>query len=169
MSDTKIPRLSEAAEKNHELWFPNYVSKVKISDSELIEVFDNFAFDEVLSHGKLDMRTRLMVTQASNIACQAVTEYKMILGAALDNGVTPVEAKEILYQAVPYVGIARVIDFVAATDDIMTARGISRPLPGQSTRYQNARAADIRDADHNGRLRTAGQRAYSGESDGRKR
>jgi 4-carboxymuconolactone decarboxylase len=42
-------RISETAEKNHEELLPNYKSTLKITDPELIEVFDNFAFDEVLS------------------------------------------------------------------------------------------------------------------------
>ena len=48
-------------------------------------------------------------------------------------GVTPVEAKEILYQAVPYLGIAKVLDFIHATNEVLTARGVALPLEGQST------------------------------------
>jgi len=55
------------------------------------------------------------------------------LGAALTVGVTPVEAKEIIYQAVPYVGMAKVFDFLHATNDVLTAHGVKLPLPGQST------------------------------------
>ncbi len=53
--------ISETARKNHEKLFPNHESTLKVTDPELIEVFDNFAFDEVLSYGNLDTRTRLMV------------------------------------------------------------------------------------------------------------
>jgi 4-carboxymuconolactone decarboxylase len=42
-------------------------------------------------------------------------------------------AKEILYQSVPYVGIAKVIDFIYATNEIFTERGIELPLERQST------------------------------------
>ena len=35
------------------------------------------------------------------IGCQAIGEYRVMLGAALTVGVTPVEVKEIVYQAVP--------------------------------------------------------------------
>ena len=100
---------------------------------ELIEVFDNFAFDEVLQYGELDTRMRLMVQLAAIIACQAVSEYRAMLGAALTVGVTPVEVKEIVYQAVPYVGLAKVFDFLHATNDVFTARGIELPLEAQST------------------------------------
>ena len=49
------------ARKNHDELFPGHVSTLAATDPELIETFDNFAFDEVLRHGNLDARTRLMV------------------------------------------------------------------------------------------------------------
>ena len=124
---------NKQARKNHDELFPGHVSTLTVTDPELIETFDNFAFDEVLSHGNLDARTRLMVQLASMIACQALREYRVMLGAALTVGVTPVEVKEIVYQAVPYVGMAKVFDFIHATNDVLTERGIELPLPGQST------------------------------------
>jgi 4-carboxymuconolactone decarboxylase len=123
---------NEQARKNHDALFPGHVSTLPVTDPELIETFDNFAFDEVLRHGNLDARTRLMVQLASMIACQALREYRVMLGAALTVGVTPVEVKEIVYQAVPYVGMAKVFDFIHATNEVLTERGIELPLPGQS-------------------------------------
>lgn len=125
--------ISDAAQRNHDELFPDHVSTLRTIDPELIEYFDNFAFDEVLRHGGLDTRTRLMVQLASMIACQALNEYRVMLGAALTVGVTPVEAKEIVYQAVPYVGMAKIFDFLHATNDVLTARGVELPLAGQST------------------------------------
>ncbi|MEH2136839.1 carboxymuconolactone decarboxylase family protein [Nostoc sp.] len=126
-------RISEAAHKNHEELFPNHKSTLKVTDPELIEVFDNFAFDEVISLSKLDTKTRVMLILASMIGSQAVNEFKIMVGAALNIGVTPVEIKEIVYQAVPYVGMAKAFDFVHATNEILTHRGIQLPLEGQST------------------------------------
>jgi 4-carboxymuconolactone decarboxylase len=126
-------RITETANKNHEELFPNHVSTLKVTDPELIELFDNFAFDEVLSYGNLDIKTRLMMILGSTIASQALSEYKMMLGGALNVGVTPIEAKEIVYQAVAYVGIAKVFDFIHATNEILVSRGIELPLEGQST------------------------------------
>ena len=125
--------ISDVARKNHDELFPRHVSTLAVTDPELIEYFDNFAFDEVLRASTLDTRTRLMVQLASMIACQAVREYRAMLGAALDVGVTPVEVKEIVYQAVPYVGMAKVFDFIHATNDVLTGRGVQLPLEGQST------------------------------------
>jgi 4-carboxymuconolactone decarboxylase len=125
--------ITESAHRNHEELFPNHKSTLAVTDPEFIEMFDNFAFDEVLAYGDLDTKTRLMVILASLIAQQALTEYKVMLGGALNIGVTPVEAKEIVYQSVPYVGIAKAIDFLYATNEIFTGRGIPLPLEGQAT------------------------------------
>ncbi len=125
--------IREAAQKNHEELFPNHQSKLAVTDPELIEVFDNFAFDEVLQYGNLDTRTRLMVMLASMIASQALGEYRVMLGGALNVGVTPVEVKEIVYQAVPYVGMAKVYDFIHATNEVLESRGVKLPVAGQST------------------------------------
>ena len=41
-------RITETARNNHEELFPHRTSTLLVTDPELIEVFDNFAFDEVL-------------------------------------------------------------------------------------------------------------------------
>ena len=84
----KKVNLTEAAIRNHKELFPNHQSTLQITDPELIEVFDNFAFDEVIGHGNLDTRTRVMMILGSTIASQALSEYKVMLGAALNIGVT---------------------------------------------------------------------------------
>src|SRR3954453_17425895 len=131
---------NEQARKNHDELFPGHVSTLAVTDPELIEIFDNFAFDEVLRHGNLDVRTRLMVQLASMIGSQALREYRVMGGAALTVGGTPVEIKEIVYQAVPYVGMAKVFDFIHATNEVLTERGVALPLPGQSTTTPETRA-----------------------------
>lgn len=124
--------ITAQAATNHEVLWPGYESKLAETDPELIAVFENFAFDEVLSHDNLDTKTRVMVILAASIGSQALTEYKMFVNAALNTGLTPVQVKEVVYQAVPYVGIAKVIDFVNATNEIFIERGIKLPLEGQS-------------------------------------
>ncbi|MGA2186766.1 MAG: carboxymuconolactone decarboxylase, partial [Bryobacteraceae bacterium] len=56
------------AQRNHDELFPGHVSTLAVTDPELIEIFDNFAFDEVLRDSNLDVRTRLMIQLASMIA-----------------------------------------------------------------------------------------------------
>ena len=102
-------------------------------DPELFEIFDNFALGEVLGHGGLDARTRLMCILASNVASQGRAAFRATLDAALGAGVTSVEVKEVHDQAVPYVGMAKVADFIGAANDMLEARGVGLPLEGQST------------------------------------
>ena len=81
-----------------------------------------------------------MVQLAALIGGQALSEYRVMLGAALSNGVTPVEAKEIVYQAVPYAGMGKVFDFLHATNDVLTERGVGLPLDGQAVTTPATRA-----------------------------
>ena len=132
--------ISDTARRNHDQLFPGYISTLAVTDPELIEVFDNFTFDDVYQHSDLDIRTRLIVQLGALIASGALGEYRIMLGAALTVGVTPVEAKEIVYQAVPYVGMGRVFDFIHATNNTLTDRGVPLPLDSQSTTTPDTRA-----------------------------
>jgi 4-carboxymuconolactone decarboxylase len=141
--------MTEATQRNHQPLFPNQPSTLNVTDPKLIALFDQWAFDEVIEAVAMDTRLRLMVQLTALIACQAVNEYRVMLGGALNVGVTPVEAKEILYQAVPYVGMAKAYDFLHATNEVLLERGISLPLPGQSsttraTRFEHGLATQKR-------------------------
>jgi 4-carboxymuconolactone decarboxylase len=129
----KTTHITKSAVRNHEELFPNLESKLQKTDPEFIELFDNWAFDEVIRQSQLDTKTRVMMILASTIASQALGEYKVMVGAALTVGLTPVVIKEILYQSVPYVGVAKVFDFLQATNAVFQERGIELPLEGQST------------------------------------
>jgi 4-carboxymuconolactone decarboxylase len=133
------------ARRTHDELFPRHVSTLAETDAELITFFDDFAFDEVLRESRLEARTRLMVQLAALIAAGAVAEYRAMLGAALTVGVTPVEVKEIVYQAIPYVGMGRLFDVLHATNEVLTDRGVTLPLPGQSTTTPETRADRGRD------------------------
>lgn len=131
--------ITEAAKAYHERMFPGYRSKFLETDPEFIERFDNFAFDEVVNSDDLDDHTRMMAILAALIGCQGIDEFKAMLPAALNFGVTPVEAKEIVYQAAAYLGIGRVFPFLHAANDILTARGVKLPLDGQATTTMETR------------------------------
>ena len=131
--------ITQTAQRNLDAVFPNHEPTLKVSDPELVEIFANWAFDEVIADAPLDVRLRLMVQLASLIACQSVAEFRVMLGAALQAGVTPVEIKELLYQAVPYAGMAKVFDFLHTTNDVLQSRGITLPLEGQSTTTRDTR------------------------------
>ena len=105
------------------------------TDPEFMERFDHFAFDEVVNEPEqtLEPVTRHMAILATLLGCQGIDAFKEELPDALDAGVTPIQAKEIVYQATDYLGIGRVLPFLKATNDILTSHGIKLPLEGQAT------------------------------------
>ena len=103
------------------------------TDPEALERINHFAFDEVQRDVDLPDRTKMLSTLAYLLGMQGIDEYKIMLPVALDTGVTPVEAKEVLYQSVDYLGLGRVFPFFKATNDVLLARGVELPLEGQAT------------------------------------
>ncbi len=125
--------ITENAKAYHKKMFPDGRSEFQDTDPEFTERFDNFAFDEVVNQDDLDGRTRFMAILAALLGCQGIDEYRVVVLAALNFGVTPVEIKEITYQAVAYLGIGRVLPFLKANNEIFRAKGIELPLEGQAT------------------------------------
>lgn len=131
--------ITRFAQEYHEKMFPGYVSKFLTTDPEFIERFDNFAFDEVLhrplSEGQQPISdiTRFMAILAVLLGCQGIDEFRAMVPAAMEFGVTPIQIKEIVYQAVAYLGIGRVFPFLKAVNEIFEEKGIALPLPPQST------------------------------------
>lgn len=114
---------------------------LSVTDAEYIERFDAFAYGEVVDQVKaqLDDRTRYICYIATLLGCQGIDEYRELLPEALNKGVTPVEVKEIVYQATAYLGMGRVRPFLTATNEILTARGIALPLASQQTTTMETR------------------------------
>ncbi|MDV3427057.1 MAG: carboxymuconolactone decarboxylase family protein [Bacillota bacterium] len=123
--------ITEFSKQYHEKMFPKYVSKFLETDPEFIERFDNFAFDEVINQDDLDDRSRFMAILAALLGCQGIDEFRAMIPAALNFGLTPVEVKEIVYQAAAYLGIGRVFPFLHAVNEVLTAKGVKLPLEGQ--------------------------------------
>lgn len=107
----------------------------KQTDPEFTERFEHFTFDEVVNEEgqQLDDITRHMAITATLIGCQGIDEFRLEVPRALDAGLTPVMLKEVVYQAVDYLGIGRVRPFLDAVNDILTSRGVELPLENQAT------------------------------------
>lgn len=105
------------------------------TDPEFMERFDHFALDEVVNEPgqELEDTTRYLAILAVLTGCQGVDTFKEVLPKALDAGLSPVMVKEMVYQAVDYLGMGRVLPFLRAVNEILTDRGVKLPLPGQAT------------------------------------
>lgn len=105
------------------------------TDPEFAERMEYFARTEVGADPDcaLDPVTRSLAVLAVLVGCQGVQVFKLALPEALDSGLTPVMARELVYQAVDYLGLGRVLPFLDALNEVLTARGVELPLPDQST------------------------------------
>lgn len=138
------PHITDAAREFRGKLFPGYASPFIETDPEFVERFDNFVFGEVGNTADeggsdLDDRTRLMAILAALIGCQGEFAFRAMAPAALEVGVTPVELKEIVYQSTAYLGMGRALPFLRIANDVLTARGVKLPLPGQATTEADAR------------------------------
>lgn len=113
------------------------------TDPEFMERFEQFTFREAVNEPgqQLDEVTRHLAILATLLGCQGVEAFKLALPRALDAGLSPVMVKEVVYQAVDYLGMGRVMPFLAATNEILTARGVKLPLEGQATTTMENRLA----------------------------
>lgn len=104
------------------------------TDPEFMERMMHFTFEEAVNEPgqELEDETRYLAVLAALIGCQGTEVYRDMLVKALDGGLTPVMVKEIVYQAVDYLGIGRALPFLSVTNDILTARGVRLPLPPQA-------------------------------------
>lgn len=105
------------------------------TDREFIERFDHFADDEVVNEEgqQLEPSTRYLAILAALIGCQGEAAYREILPKALDSGLAPIAIKEMVYQAVAYMGMGRMWQFLKVTNEVFAAREIAIPLPSQAT------------------------------------
>lgn len=105
------------------------------TDPEFMERFEHFAFEEVVKEEKqkLEPEMRYLVILATLIGCQGEAAYREMLPKALEAGLTPIAVKEVVYQAVDYLGMGRMWQVLKLTNEIFVAKGIELPLTQQGT------------------------------------
>ena len=137
------------------------------TDAEFMQIFRSFSDEEVPSYVngkdgnpvKVVEKERNLAVLAALLGVQGKEEFEAALDKALAGGnVTPVEAKEVVYQATAYLGFGKVRPFLDAANKVMKGRGIKLPLEGQKTVNDNADG-------ENSRLRAGNQKQieYFGE------
>lgn len=85
--------------------------------------------DEVRENCLLSGQERQIAVLAALTGMGEVEAFAEQLREALDGGLTPAEAREIVYLAAPFLGVPRAKRFVAAANGVFAERGMSLPLP----------------------------------------
>ncbi|MGI6032211.1 MAG: carboxymuconolactone decarboxylase family protein [Coriobacteriales bacterium] len=125
--------LTDNARAYRKKFFGEGDAPLATSDPDLVERWENFAFDEVAGRDDIDDRTRFMCILAALMGCQGRELFEQMVPAALAAGLSPIEIKEIVYQGVDYLGMGRVYPFVEIVNRALENEGISLPLESQST------------------------------------
>lgn len=111
------------------------LEKYYATDSEFAAIAENFALHEVPEDeaAALPSADRWLAIMGTLLGCQGVEMFRLVLPAALDDGLTPVMAKEAVYQAADYLGLGRMLPFLDAANEVLAAHGEALPLPPQAT------------------------------------
>ncbi|MGX7068216.1 carboxymuconolactone decarboxylase family protein [Gemella bergeri] len=114
------------------------LSNLETTDKEFVELFSNFAFNEVIHEANIDLdeKSRFLSIIAICLGCGAKDLYKNTLSIAL-NILQPEEIKEILYQATAYLGLAKTLRFFNITNKFFEENSvkISIKIRTISTKY----------------------------------
>jgi 4-carboxymuconolactone decarboxylase len=108
-------------------------------DPELMAIVRHVIFGEVFHIGPLDHRTRELIVVVLLVTNQTPRQLRVHTEAALNVGVTPVELREAVYQCAPFLGFPKTLNGLAVINEVFTERGISLPLPDQTTVTEDER------------------------------
>ena len=105
------------------------------TDPDFMERAEHFAFEEVVNEPgqELDAPTRWLAILAALVGCQGQDAFREFLPKALDEGLSPVWVKEMVYQSADYVGLGRMWPFLSAVNEALEARGVALPACGAAT------------------------------------
>lgn len=109
---------------------PDYL---KQEDPELNEILDNFINEDVNKTVKLDNKSLFLSNLSYLLGCQGKEEFKILLPQALNDVLSPIEVREVVYQACAYLGLGRVLDFINIMNEVFTDLGFELPLNSTKT------------------------------------
>lgn len=130
-------RTMKANEKYKELLNRDFA--VSKEDEDLQNIFNNFVYGEVYSHGNLEPKLRELITLVSLTASQGNNMIAEHVEAALNVGASAIEIKEALYQCAPYVGFPRVFTVLEEANKVFKDKNIKLPLKSQATVNEETR------------------------------
>lgn len=134
-----FPKPTEAAEAYRHKLFPGRQPALGRNDPEYVQIIESFAFDEVVNSDDLDDRTRFLAILAALVGSQSQESFRAMAPASLQMGVTPVELKELVYQATAYVGLGPVLPFIATLNECFKHYGIDVPPEERATTTRETR------------------------------
>ena len=115
-------------------WNPNVGN-----DPEMMSILQKYIFGEVFAIGKLDNKTREMLTVTTLVTQQTLPQLKAHINALLNTGATPNEVREVIYQCAPFIGFPKTLNAISVMNEVFSERNIKLPLENSSTTNESNR------------------------------
>lgn len=135
----KTKSREEICKKNYNDLFGGEALTNEGSDPEMMAILQKYIFGEVFTIGKLDNKTREMITVTSLAVQQTLPQLKSHTNAALNVGVSPIELREAIYQLAPFIGFPKTLNALGVLNEVFKERGIETPLKSTATVKEDER------------------------------
>src|ERR1700723_2615529 len=109
-------------------------------NEEFQELITRYGWGEIWSRPGLDRPTRSMITLALMVALNRGDEFRMHVRAALNNGVSRVEIKEVLLQTAIYCGVPAANSAFHIAAEVFGDESISKTSSPQKPRRRTPKA-----------------------------
>jgi 4-carboxymuconolactone decarboxylase len=91
-------------------------------NEEFQDLITRYAWGEIWSRPGLSRQMRSMLTLAMMVALNRQEEFRMHVKAALNNGVTPAQIKEVLLQTAIYCGVPAANNAFHIANEVISAK-----------------------------------------------
>jgi len=106
----------------------DYLARRDAAENWFVEPLRRFseenAFGDIWSRPGLPRKVRSMICLAMLTALNRPHEIRIHVNSALNNGCTPQEIQEALYQTVAYCGIPACLDSMKIAEEVLKERGL---------------------------------------------
>ena len=103
------------------------VARTTAFTADFQDLITRYAWGDIWTRPGLDRRSRSMITLSMLAALGHFEEFAMHVRAALRNGVTPDEMKEVILHFAVYAGVPAANRAFAVAQDVLTAAGAVAP------------------------------------------
>ena len=117
---------TEICNKNMKILFNGSMAESG-ADVEMMQILQKYIFGEVFTVGKLDIKTRELITVVSLTTQQTLPQLKAHINGALNAGNTPLEVREAIYQCAPFSGFPKTLNALGVLNEVFKERNIEPP------------------------------------------
>lgn len=122
----------KVSDDRYRMLFGDDQSTLSKTDADFFNTMKRFIYGDAASYGKLSIQQSEMIVLAILATNQEEELFIKHVEAALKVGATPIEIKETIYQAAPYVGFPKAVAALKMINTVFERQGIRLPIENQT-------------------------------------